>query len=151
MIHTKELRFGNKLQTKQGQVITVQQILGNSVIYESKLELNHEPVSVGRSGATDYYTQLNEVVKEVDCNDIAPIALTDDILNACGFRNFVREQWILKIGSSNYDWEFVNGKLRLRNPSPCLTSIQYLHQLQNFLFAVANHELEFVRKPSAAL
>jgi len=151
MIHTKELRFGNKLQTRQGQVITVQQILSNTVIYESKLELNREPVSIGGSHTTDYYTQLNEVVKEADCNDIMPIALTEDILHKCGFRNFLREQWILKIGSSNYDWEFQDGKLRLRNPSPCLTTIQYLHQLQNFLFAVANYELEFTSRQSIVL
>jgi len=151
MIHTKDLRFGNKLQTRQGQVITVQQILTNSVIYESKLELNREPVSIGGFGASDYYTQLNEVVKEVDCNDLQPIPLTQDILHTCGFRNYLREQWISKIGNSNYDWEFIDGSLRLRNPSPCLTRIQYLHQLQNFLFAVANYELEFISRPSIAL
>lgn len=151
MIHTKELRFGNKLQTRQGQVITVQQILSNSVIYDSKLELNSEPVSVGGSLTSDFYTQLNEVVKEADCNDLQPIALTPDILQTCGFRNFVRDHWLVKIAGSNYDWEFSGGKLRLMNPSPCLTSIQYLHQLQNFLFAIANYELEFISRPSIAL
>jgi hypothetical protein len=143
MIHTKELRFGNKVQTRHGQVITVQQILSNTVIYDSKIELNRELVSVGGSRNKDYYTQLNEIVKEVDCNDIDPIGLSEDILRKCGFRNFLREQWILKIGNSNFDWEFLNGRLRLRNPAPCLTSIQYLHQLQNFLYATANYELEF--------
>jgi hypothetical protein len=143
MIHTKELRFGNKIKTRRGQVITVQQILSNTIIYESKIEVNRELVSLGRSRNTDYHTQLNEIVKEVDCNDVEPIALTEDILRKCGFRNFLREQWILRIGNSNFDWEFLDGRLRLSNPAPCLNSIRYLHQLQNFLYAIASHELEF--------
>jgi len=143
MIHTKELRFGNKIKTRKGQVITVQQILSSTVIYDSKIELNRELVSVNGSRNTDYHTQLNEIVQEVDCTDIYPIALCEDILRKCGFRNFLREQWILKIGNTHFDWEFLDGKLRLRNPAPCLTSIQYLHQLQNFLYAAADYELEF--------
>ncbi|MFT3935161.1 MAG: hypothetical protein QM726_16155 [Chitinophagaceae bacterium] len=143
MINTRELRFGNKVKTSQGKVISVQQILSNSVIYDSKLELNSEPVAAGNSFNTKHYAQLNEVVQEADCTDIVPIALTEDILKMCGFRNFLREQWILRIGNSNFDWEFENGKLRLMNPAPCLQTIQTVHQLQNFLFAIAGYELEF--------
>ncbi|MEO5684902.1 MAG: hypothetical protein ABIQ88_19825 [Chitinophagaceae bacterium] len=143
MIHTKELRFGNKIKTRHGQVITVQQILSNTIVYDSKIEVNREPVAAGGMRTKDYFAQLSEVVKEVDCNDTEPIALSEDILRHCGFRNYLREQWILKIGNTNFDWEFVDGRLRLRNPAPCLTSIQYVHQLQNFLFAVADYELAF--------
>jgi len=50
---------------------------------------------------------------------------------------------VSRIGNSHFDWEFVDGKLRLRNPAPCLNGIEYLHQLQNFLYAVAGYELEF--------
>jgi hypothetical protein len=35
MIHTKELRFGNKVKTLAGQTITVQQLHASSVIFES--------------------------------------------------------------------------------------------------------------------
>ena len=143
MISTKELRFGNKVKTRQGQVITVQQLLSNTVIYDSKMELSREMVASAGSNDNNYHTHLNEVVQEADCNDIEPIALTEDILRICGFRNFMREQWILKIGNTNFDWEFLNGKLKLRNPAPCLSSIQYVHQLQNFLYAAAEHELTF--------
>lgn len=144
MIHVKELRFGNKIRTRQGKVITVQQILSNTVVYDSKIELNHEPVTAGGHGnSNNYYTQLNEVVQEVDCNDVDPIQLSEDVLRICGFRNYLREQWILKIGNSNFDWEFVDGTLRLRNPAPCLNGIQYLHQLQNFLYAITGYEMEF--------
>ena len=142
MIHTKELRFGNKVKTRRGEVITVQQLLCNSLIYDGKIEVNREPVNVRGSYTTDYVTQLNEVVKEVEYQDIEPIALTHDVLRKCGFRNFLREQWILRIGNNNIDFEFMDDELRLRNPAPSLASIRYLHQLQNFLFAISTHELE---------
>jgi len=144
MIHTKELRAGNKVKTQHGQVITVQQILSNTLIYDSKIEVMREVIRVNGSQVGDYVDQLNEIVKEADCQDVEPIALTDDILRKCGFRNFLREQWILKIGKTHFDWEFEDNTLRLRNPSPCLSPITSLHQLQNFLFAIANYELDVV-------
>jgi hypothetical protein len=142
MIHTKELRFGNKVKTRRGEVITVQQLLCNTLIYDGKIEVNREPVNVRGSYTTDYVTQLNEVVKEVEYQDVEPIALTPDVLRKCGFRNFLREQWILRIGNNHIDFEFMNDELKLRKPAPSLASIRYLHQLQNFLFAISMHELE---------
>ena len=143
MIHTKELRFGNKVITSHGQVITVQQILSNSVIYESKIEVNRELVPMGSSSHNrDTFSQLTEIVKEMDCTDIMPIALNEDILRKCGFKHFLRDQWILKIGSTHFDWEFNNGSLRLRS-TPSFNEINAVHTLQNFLFAIAGHELEF--------
>jgi hypothetical protein len=142
MISTKELRTGNKVVTPQGDVITVQQILSNTIVYDSKIEVNREVVNVSGSYKIDSLAQLNEIVQEVDCQDVAPIELSDDILRKCGFRNFLREQWILKIGNAHYDWEFLDGNLRLRNPAPCFSKISSLHQLQNFLYAIAGHELE---------
>lgn len=143
MIHTKELRIGNKIKTRQGQVITVQQILSNSIIYDRKIQVHRELVPMGGYRINEQHAQLNEVIKELDSNDIEPIALTEDILRQCGFRSFMRELWTLKINNSNFDWEFWEGKLRLRNPAPCLHGIQYLHHLQNFLHAAADYELEF--------
>jgi hypothetical protein len=151
MIHTKELRFGNRLITRQGQVITVQQILSNSVIYESKIEVNSQLVAAGGARSREHFSQLNEVVKEVDCMDIRPIALTTDILRQCGFRNYVREQWILRIDNTNFDWEFQDGKLRIRNPAPTLKPIESVHELQNFLFAIAHFELEFMQSVTVLL
>jgi hypothetical protein len=142
MIHTKELRFGNKIKTRRGEVITVQQILCNTLIYDGKIEVSREPINVRGSYKTDYITQLNEVVKEVEYSDVEPIVLTHDILRKCGFRNFVREQWILSIGSSHFDFEFNDGELSLRRPAPSLVTVKYLHQLQNFLFATLMHDLE---------
>jgi len=102
------------------------------------------PVYLNQESLPELVDQLNEIVKEADCQDVEPIALTDDILRKCGFRNFLREQWILKIGKTHFDWEFEDNTLRLRNPSPCLSPITSLHQLQNFLFAIANYELDVV-------
>lgn len=141
MIHAKEIRFGNKVQTRQGEVITVQQILSNSLVYDTRIKVSREMANV-RSGYKNAYTaQVIEEVKEADFQDLAPIELTPKILEKCGFRNFVREEWILKVGNSNFDFEFVSEGLRLRHPTPSRVSIKYLHQLQNFLFAIAGHEL----------
>jgi preprotein translocase subunit YajC len=142
MILTKELRFGNKLQTHEGVIITVQEILSNTIVYDTQIELNRETVNVRGSHKQDYVIQLNEVVKEIDCQELFPIELTSEILKKIGFRNFLREQWIITIGNSHIDFEFIEGVLKLRCPAPALSKIKYLHQLQNLLFAIAGHELE---------
>lgn len=142
MIHAKELRYGNKVQTLQGETITVQQILSNTLIYDTEIKVTQEMASVGKSYKTTYYTQVVEVVKEAEFQEILPIVLTPKILEKCGFRNYVREEWILKVGSSHLDFEFKDDGLRLRHPIPCQVSLRHLHQLQNFLFSIAGYELE---------
>jgi hypothetical protein len=142
MILTKELRYGNKVLTREGEVITVQQILSNTIIYDTQIEVSSEPVNLRGSRNTGYVTQLSEVVKEVDCQEIEPIALTPELLKKCGFRNFLREEWIISIGNSHIDFVYIDESLRLRCPAPSLTKIKYLHQLQNLLFAICAHELE---------
>ena len=141
MIHAKELRFGNKVQTQHGDVITVQQILANTLIYDTQIKVNREYAVAGRSYKTAYTTQFVEVVKESEYQEIEPITLTPKVLEKCGFRNFVREEWILTIGNSHFDFEFTDEGLRLRHPTPSRVAIRYLHQLQNFLFAIAGYEL----------
>jgi len=142
MIHAKELRCGNKVQTLQGQTITVQQILHNTLIYDTEIKVTQEMASVGKSYKTTYYTQVVEVVKEAEFQEILPIALTPKILERCGFRNYVREEWILKVGGSHLDFEFNEEGLRLRQPIPSQAGIRHLHQLQNFLFVITGQELE---------
>jgi len=142
MIHAKELRYGNKVQTQDGDVITVQQILSNTLIYDTQIKVSREAATVRGSLRTAYATQFVEVVKEADLHEIDPIRLTPKVLENCGFRNYVREDWILKVGNSHIDFEFNEDGLRLRNPLPSQVRIQYLHQLQNFLFAIAGYELE---------
>ena len=141
MLHAKELRFGNKVQTQKGEIITVQQILGNTLIYDTQIKVSREMATVNRSYKTSYTSQVIEVVKEAEFQEIDPILLTPKILEKCGFRNFIREEWILSIGNSHIDFMFNADGLRLRNPTPSSTNIRYFHQLQNFLFAIIGHEL----------
>jgi hypothetical protein len=143
MIHTKELRFGNKIQTQYGEVITVQQIGCDSVIYGTKIEVKKGKMNITEPpDESAYLFELNEVVKEAACEEIFPIALTPEILKKCGFRNFCREEWIISIGNSHVDFVFVDGILRLRSLATSLTNIKYVHQLQNFIFAISEHDLD---------
>ncbi len=143
MIHTKELRFGNKVQTRQGEIISIQQILSNTIVCETQIEVNSEALALsGPSSETEYMFELNEVVREFDADEIYPIALTPEILKQCGFRNFVREEWIISVGNSHIDFVYVDNVLKLRCPAPSLSNIRYLHQLQNLLFAITSQELE---------
>jgi hypothetical protein len=142
MIHAKELRYGNKVQTQQGEIITVQQILSNTLVYDTQIKVTQEMAAVGKSYSTSYMTQVIEIVKESEFQEIEPIALTSKVLQKCGFRNYVREEWILKIGSSHIDFEFNEDGLRLKQSLPSQVSLRHLHQLQNFLFSMLGHELE---------
>jgi hypothetical protein len=142
MIQAKELRFGNKVQTQHGDIITVQQILSNTLIYDTQIKVTREVASVRASHKTSYTSQFVEVIKEADFQDIEPIILTPKVLEKCSFRNFVREEWILSIEKRHMDFEFTADGLRLKHSSPSQVSIKYLHQLQNFLFAIAGYELE---------
>ena len=142
MIHAKELRYGNKVQTQDGDVITVQQILSNTLIYDTQIKVSREAATVRGSLRTAYATQFVEVVKEADLHEIDPIRLTPKVLENCGFRNYVREDWILKVGNSHIDFEFTADGLRLRQALTSQINLKYLHQLQNFLFAIAGHEME---------
>ncbi len=142
MIHAKELRFGNKVQTQKGKVITVQQILANTLIYDTRIRVSWEVAEVNGSYRQAYNSPFIEEVQEADFQDIDPILLTPRILGKSGFRNFVREEWIYTIGNSHLDFEFTAEGLRLRHPNPSQVPIKYLHQLQNFLFAISEHELD---------
>jgi hypothetical protein len=141
MIHAKELRFGNKVQTRDGETITVHQLLGNSLIYDTQIRVNREVAAVRGSLRTAYASQFIEVVKEAGYAEIDPILLTPKVLEKCGFRNFVREDWILTVGNVHVDFTFNEDGLRLRQPTPGVVPIKYYHQLQNFLSAVMGYEL----------
>jgi hypothetical protein len=141
MIHAKDLRFGNKVQTRDGETITVHQLLGNSLIYDTQIRVNREVAAVRGSLRTAYASQYVEVVKEADYDEVEPIVLTPKVLEKCGFRNFVREEWILSVGNTHVDFSFTDEGLKLRQPTPGAVPIKYYHQLQNFLFSVMGHEL----------
>src|ERR1700691_191226 len=142
MIHAKDLRFGNKVQTRDGETITVHQLLGNSLIYDMQMRVNREVAAVRGSLRTAYASQYIEVVKEAEYDEVEPIALTPKVLEKCGFRNFIREEWILSVGNTHVDFTFTDDGLKLRHSTPGAVSIKYLHQLQNFLFSILGYDLE---------
>jgi hypothetical protein len=142
MLHSKELRLGNKLFNRKGEVITVQQLLSNSLIYDSQINISRKVANTSRFYSESYTTEVVELVKEIDFTDIVPIALTPKILEKCGFRNFVRDEWIISYGNTHTDFEFTSDGLRLRHSTPTRVGIKYVHQLQNFFFAITGHELE---------
>lgn len=141
MIHAKELRFGNKVRTRDGEMVTVHQLLGNSLIYDTQMRVSREVAAVRGPLRTAYASQYIEVVKEVDYDEVDPIVLTPKVLEKCGFRNFVREEWILSVGNTHIDFVFTEEGLRLRQPPPGAVPIRYFHQLQNFLFSIMGYEL----------
>ena len=145
MIHAQDLRYGNKVFNKKGEVITVQQIHCNTIVYDTAINVTRRQlskVSGFYNNATSYTTQVMEMVKEAELREIEPIALTPKILESCGFRNFVRDEWIVTYGNTHTDFEFTENGLQLRHPSPSRVGIRYLHQLQNFFYAIAGQELE---------
>jgi hypothetical protein len=142
MIHAKDLRFGNKVQTRDGEMVTVHQLLGNSLIYDTQMRVSREVTAVRGSLRTAYASQYIEVVKEADYDEVDPIMLTPKVLERCGFRNFVRDEWILSVGNTHIDFLFTDEGLKLRHSTPGAVPIRYYHQLQNFLFSVMGYELE---------
>ena len=141
MIQAKDLRFGNKVLNQTGEVITVQQILQNTVVYNSYLQVGKDEMSPYASSVLSYATKVVEVIEEVEYAHLKPILLTTQILESCGFRNFKREEWILSFDRSHADFEFTTEGLKMSGPAAFKKPIKYLHQLQNVLFALTGHEL----------
>ena len=143
MLHAKDLRYGNKVYNKRGEVITVQQILGTSIVYDTTLNVNRRQLAkVSGSYNESYTTYVVETVKEAGLQDIEPVKLTPQILEKCGFRNFVRDEWILTHGNVHTDFIFNEEGLRLRHATSSRVKITYLHQLQNFYYAITGVELD---------
>ena len=143
MLHAKDLRFGNKVFNKKGEVITVQQILSNTIVYDTAINVSRRQLSkVSGFNNASYTTDVLEVVKEAAMQEIVPISLTPKILESCGFRNFVRDEWILSHGNVHTDFIFNEEGLRLRHATTSRVKIIYLHQLQNFFYAISGQELE---------
>lgn len=142
MIQAKDLRLGNKVLTQTGEVITVQQILHNTVVYNNYLQVDKEEVSPYSASVLSYTSKVVEVIEEVEYLQLSPIPLTTQLLESCGFRNFKREEWILSFDHSHADFEFTNDGLKMREPAAFKKPIKYLHQLQNVFFALTGQELE---------
>lgn len=141
MIQAKDLRPGNKVYNQTGEVITIQQILHSTIVYDTQMKVDQEKSNLRHSDVLTYTSKVVEVIKETEYQHLQPIAITPQILEQCGFRHFKREEWFISHGHSHTDFEYTEEGLRLRNPPSCKILIKHLHQLQNFFFAVTGHEL----------
>lgn len=142
MIHAQELRFGNKVYNSQtGEIITVQQILHSTVVYDTQMKVNQQAASVG-AHQLSYTSEVVEEIKEVEFTDLQPVALTPRLLQQCGFKNFIRDDWVISHATGYMEFEFLDKGLRLRQPVSPRIFIQCLHQLQNYYFALTGRELE---------
>ena len=141
MVHANELRLGNKLYNQAGDIITVQQILHSTVVYDTRMQVNEERANVTGAYAVAYASEVEEVIEEAEFTDLKPIILTPQILQSCGVRHFIRDEWIIRYAAGHVDFEFIEGKLRLRQPACSHIQIKYLHQLQNLFFALTGQEL----------
>ena len=141
MVHPNELRLGNKLYNQAGDIITVQQILHNTVVYDTRMQVNQERANVSGSYAIAYTSEVEEVIEEAEFTDLEPIIITPLVLQSCGLRNFMRDEWIVRYATGHIDFEFIEHKLRLRQPASSHIQIKYLHQLQNLFFALSGQEL----------
>ncbi len=141
MVHPNELRLGNKLYNHAGDIITVQQILHSTVVYDTRMQVHPEAATVSDSYVAAYPSQVEEVVEEAEFSELAPIIITPLVLQSCGLRHFIRDEWIIRYAAGHVDFEFIEHKLRLRQPACSHIQIKYLHQLQNLFFALTGQEL----------
>jgi len=159
MIHANELRFGNKLLNRSGKVITVEQILHSTVVFNNYLQVDKEANPHG-STLLAYTSRVVEVIEEIEYQHLSPIPLTEELLKNCGFRNFKRDEWVLSFDHSHADFTFTAHGLQMKEPAAFRKPIKYLHQLQNVFFALTGQELTIghidhqtlseARKPLAA-
>lgn len=94
-----------------------------------------------------YYHQLNRFdiykMNETDSIDTEPIPLTEEILLLCGFDLIGECFFISKLPSIFLKKPFIGADYLLikSNGGDQLTSIRYLHQLQNLYYCLCGEEL----------
>lgn len=121
MIPVKELRIGNYVNHKTEGLSRV-----------TEIESHENQIGVTPLSFNNYVFM---------CAEIKPIPLTSEILEKCGFKKdkdgiylFLNVLYWLDIGYL----QIANQYMAILN-APC----QYLHQLQNLIFALTGKELEY--------
>jgi len=78
---------------------------------------------------------------EIELNQYyEPIPLTEEMLLKCGFHKEL-DAFYRKNKSQMIEVCFHDDGILITNQSVCLSSIKYLHQIQNLFFALTNEEL----------
>ncbi|TDQ79567.1 hypothetical protein [Sphingobacterium yanglingense] len=121
-MNANELRIGNILQDREGRVCKAEQL--SSIIEDCKIMAVKGPV-----------TSL----------PVSPIILSEEILLKCGFRG--SDDSIFshsRTGSIYFKKPFRESKFYMVKSigQDKITTVQYLHQLQNLHFALTGEELE---------
>lgn len=98
-----------------------------------------------------YWKIVDEIntdrIDGTDIENINPIPLTPEILEACGFKNTTTNHGLLVLDIPDNPIGFLQNirhghgfKIRVGIAS-CEVNIQYLHQLQNLYFALCGEEI----------
>ena len=127
-METKELRLGNYLQ------------LDGESYHVNEIQNSLQCIELKRKNLENQ--KLNDYEEcDLDCNDLQPIPLTEEVLLKCGFERHI------KLGG--YDGYLLNGWFittdlcfMVLGSSVILSKLKYLHQLQNLYFALTGEELE---------
>lgn len=142
MIQAQELRLCNKVYNQTGEIITVQQILHSTVVYDTEMKIGRDLAQVTDSYEISFTASVIELVKEAEYHELGAISITPETLQKCGFKNFHRVHWFMNYGSGHVEFELTDDGLRLRQPTATWISISYVHQLQNFIFALTGKEIK---------
>jgi hypothetical protein len=91
----------------------------------------------------DWYKSIGEDAYDTSYDSINPIPLTPEILEKCGFKRMSSDwRWkgifFIYYKANEEVWECV---IEESYASKAITTIKYLHQLQNLYFALTNKEL----------
>lgn len=85
--------------------------------------------------------QLYKIETEGKYSNIEPILLTEEILLKAGFED---KEYTMELNSISFSWgsRIIATKKRQSWKCDNYEHIQYLHQLQNLIFALTGNELE---------
>ena len=143
MIKPYELRIGNLIAwnprlshprtTLPSTQVKVTSIFQNKIGYISPgIEHRVEPFEDDLSQIETPYRPLDE---------LEPIPLTAEMLEKCGFEK-VADETFIKGHLTLQKMQDYNGEVFLFNSAELRPQITYVHQLQNFYFALTGEELE---------
>lgn len=132
MINSRDLRLGNFLKSKEGDIVIVTKLWDTGLI-----EVH--------SSIFQFYD-----FNEKEEHPFEPIPLTPEILEKAGFNSFTYGQnyeftgYIKYWGKGNILTGFLNyeGAFCLLKYSNCHKIIKSLHEIQNLSFALTGEELE---------
>jgi hypothetical protein len=118
-----ELRIGNLIEINE---------MAEPVVSIDKYGINYTVNSVGSNAIKQFY----------HIDRVKPILITKEWLLKFGF---VQQYWrffpMTYYQKRNMLYSLSDGNVELHDPNICLTQLKYVHELQNFYFALTGEEL----------